>query len=525
MDAGITQIMHVVDPIHVSEIRNSGLIRPIVPAADFQNFKYQIDIDGFTNSWPGLFQKLLTGSPVLKVASPHGYRQWYYDRLKPWVNFVPVASDMADLIEKIEWLRGHDEAARQIGEQGRALAESLDYGGELERSGRTITAAFRYFAGKPETVLQFDSTQTSKSFLRDGWCEPEESGVPTLGMESRLELPRPVAAEDCVLLLDLSPSPSLASSSAQRVAVVANGEILQQAVVSARQTVRCALPRRVIDGATMLHVTLLHPDGRSAASATRPLDERVLSVMLHRLELTPASIYGTTDQVDLPLVMAVPPRASRQGVVMQALYGRDIWHGFVPSRPPEKEIQGWNGRHPALRRLLAEIPNKTIIDVGVWKGQSTVFIAEAMRQSAMDGCVVAVDTFLWPEHWAAEGKLFSRHPGGRSDVHETFLDNVFRAGVSDLVVPLPLSTAAAAQLLDRHGVKAGLVHLDASRDHSEVLQDAETYWSLLEPGGYLVGDDYAPGWPGVVRAAQEFAAKTGQELIIDSPKWMLRKPT
>ena len=54
-------------------------MRPYVPMTDFNKYKYQIDIDGNTNAWPGLFQKLLTGSPVLKVASPYGFRQWLYE--------------------------------------------------------------------------------------------------------------------------------------------------------------------------------------------------------------------------------------------------------------------------------------------------------------------------------------------------------------------------------------------------------------------------------------------------------------
>ncbi len=130
-----------------AEVRAAGLMRPFVPLDQLPGYKYQIDIDGNSNSWPGLFQKLLTGSPVLKVASSAGYQQWYYDRLLPWHNFVPVVSDMSDLVEKILWLRSHDDEARRIGEAGKKLADSLDYRSELVRGRRTVTAALRYFAG------------------------------------------------------------------------------------------------------------------------------------------------------------------------------------------------------------------------------------------------------------------------------------------------------------------------------------------------------------------------------------------
>src|SRR5580658_4958731 len=85
IDAGITLIAQIDDPAEVDKLRQSGLVCPRMPADQAIRYKYQIDIDGNTNSWPGLFTKLMTGNPVVKVASPRDFRQWYYDRLKPWV--------------------------------------------------------------------------------------------------------------------------------------------------------------------------------------------------------------------------------------------------------------------------------------------------------------------------------------------------------------------------------------------------------------------------------------------------------
>lgn len=93
--------------------------RPGILKSTFACFKYIIDVDGFSNSWPGLFSALLAGSCVLKVASALGFKQWYYDRLVPWRNFVPVAANLEDLPERLEWVNQNDEAAREIGEAGR----------------------------------------------------------------------------------------------------------------------------------------------------------------------------------------------------------------------------------------------------------------------------------------------------------------------------------------------------------------------------------------------------------------------
>ncbi len=125
-DVGVSGLAQI--PKHeIEEIKNSGLMRNFVPMLSSSQYKYQIDIDGNSNAWSGLFQKLLSRSAILKVASPHGFRQWYYDQLIPWENFVPVQSDMDDLVEKTKWLRMNDDKARSIGQKGAELAHSLSY--------------------------------------------------------------------------------------------------------------------------------------------------------------------------------------------------------------------------------------------------------------------------------------------------------------------------------------------------------------------------------------------------------------
>ena len=132
MDVGISGIVQVSDNGR-SILENIGVIKEYIPVIKWINYKYQIDIDGNTNSWAGLFQRLLTGSAVVKIESPHGYKQWYYDRLVPWVNYVPAQSDLSDIIDKICWLQNNDEQAEKIGAAGRELALSMDINSEIEK--------------------------------------------------------------------------------------------------------------------------------------------------------------------------------------------------------------------------------------------------------------------------------------------------------------------------------------------------------------------------------------------------------
>jgi len=137
----------LVDTVDISEsdaaqLRSLDLIKERVHWTQLHKYCFHIDIDGNANSYAGLFRKLLSGGVVLKVASPDHCTQWYYHRLKPWENFVPVRSDLTDLLEVAAYCRDHDDLARNIALRGRELAFSMTYEKELAGAVETVRKAF-----------------------------------------------------------------------------------------------------------------------------------------------------------------------------------------------------------------------------------------------------------------------------------------------------------------------------------------------------------------------------------------------
>ncbi len=110
-------------------------------------------------------------------------------------------------------------------------------------------------------------------------------------------------------------------------------------------------------------------------------------------------------------------------------------------------------------------------------------------------------------------------------LYEQFLSNVVRCGAHDRIVPLALTSTSAGLLLRRVGVSAGLIHIDASHEYEDVLRDARTFWDVLTPGGFMIGDDYNQDWPDVIKAADQFAAEHDVPLMASPPKWIVRKPS
>ncbi len=103
-------------------LHQHDLLRPRMAPWDGALHRWLSEIDGNVNSW-GLLWKLLSGSCVLRVASPR--RQWYHHRLEPWVHVVPVAADLSDLEDRLVWCRHHLEHCEAMAQAGQQLAEQV----------------------------------------------------------------------------------------------------------------------------------------------------------------------------------------------------------------------------------------------------------------------------------------------------------------------------------------------------------------------------------------------------------------
>ncbi len=140
-DIGLAALFHISEA-DADELRRRQLVKDKVSWKELSNYRFHVDIDGHAASFAGLFLKLLSGGLVLKVQSPEGCVQWYYDRLVPGENYVPVRSDLSDLVELVAYYRKHARQAERIARRGRELALSLTYEKEFAFALRAVARAF-----------------------------------------------------------------------------------------------------------------------------------------------------------------------------------------------------------------------------------------------------------------------------------------------------------------------------------------------------------------------------------------------
>jgi len=207
------------------------------------------------------------------------------------------------------------------------------------------------------------------------------------------------------------------------------------------------------------------------------------------------------------------------------------------------DLQGWGGMPFLFAALIDQVRPTTACEVGVWKGGTTAIMARGLQIQGHGGKMLAVDTWLGEEgFWGqdstsakggvlynrstlSKGRLANLHlVNGYPSVYYSFLSNMVHLGLQDTVIPFPLPGTMASSFLHANKVVIDLIHVDGAHRYEDALADIKAWWSLLRPGGVMVGDDYKSWAPGVCRAANEFSRLVGAPIRQDGRKFVMQKP-
>jgi hypothetical protein len=128
LDAGITnwnlrprkiQEEEYLQTIQIREL-GFGLVG-YMSSEEQSQYKYIINIDGHVTAFR-LSLELSMGSVILLVKSH--WKIWYSYMLKPYKHYVPVNSDLSNIIEQVKWCKEHDDECRQIALNARNFYET-----------------------------------------------------------------------------------------------------------------------------------------------------------------------------------------------------------------------------------------------------------------------------------------------------------------------------------------------------------------------------------------------------------------
>lgn len=192
------------------------------------------------------------------------------------------------------------------------------------------------------------------------------------------------------------------------------------------------------------------------------------------------------------------------GQVRQKLYGsHDPYADFDITEILPFSDFGWNSQSPEFALVIDKLQPKLIIEVGTYYGGSARHMAELALKYHPDVEIVCIDTFLgsvehWHNHTYFKPEFFKY---GRPPIYDQFISNVIHTNLQDTITPFPIDSINGGLTLERYGIQADLVYIDAGHEYESVSADIRIFKHLVRPGGVLMLDDshYEP----IQRAAHD----------------------
>ena len=144
-----------------------------------------------------------------------------------------------------------------------------------------------------------------------------------------------------------------------------------------------------------------------------------------------------------------------------------------------------------------------IVEIGSFKGQSTGWLAYALKLLGQNNKVVAID----PHKNTEDIELVPQYKEESS--YEAFLDNMKRLGVMSWIKPVKATSVEAVKTWEQ---PIKLLFVDGSHKYEDVLQDLHLWEPWVSIGGTIILHDTKPGhkFPGVRRAMNEYLVNTGR---------------
>lgn len=176
---------------------------------------------------------------------------------------------------------------------------------------------------------------------------------------------------------------------------------------------------------------------------------------------------------------------------------------------------GWYSNAAWIEKLMKTNKISTFIEVGSWMGASTRHIASLLQPN---GKLYAVDT------WQGSIEHYQKQEWNAMlpTLYNQFLSNMIHARLTDVVIPMRMSSLEAAPILKQQLTMVDMVYIDAAHDTESVFNDLNAYWPFVKDnGGILCGDDW--DYDPVKVAVRKFAQLHGLVLYWGDNFWFLKQ--
>jgi len=155
-----------------------------------------------------------------------------------------------------------------------------------------------------------------------------------------------------------------------------------------------------------------------------------------------------------------------------------------------EKIEGWFNFESLYLDVLNRFNNAVFVEIGCWKGTSTVCMADKIKNSKKNIKFYAIDIF---EAYTQDGAVLET-------TFDEFLHNI--EPCKEYIIPIKGSSHEVHTQFEDKSID--FLFIDANHDYEFIKKDIELWYAKVKEGGVIGGHDFQ--FPGVERAVKEFFA-------------------
>lgn len=176
-------------------------------------------------------------------------------------------------------------------------------------------------------------------------------------------------------------------------------------------------------------------------------------------------------------------------------------------------IYGWSQieeQGALLNYILENIKKESkikIAEIGVFMGRGTAMWNVELINNEIDYDYYAIDHFLG------------------SNEHEKGVDyyNICKDNLKSIIDKIKIiKNDSISESYNYENEYFDIVYIDASHEYEYVKKDILSWYPKVKKDGFICGDDYVLGWPGVIEAVDEIFGKENIT-IIGGQQWIIKK--
>ena len=144
-----------------------------------------------------------------------------------------------------------------------------------------------------------------------------------------------------------------------------------------------------------------------------------------------------------------------------------------------KSVEGWLTEKEAnLLYTIAKNTSENIIEIGAWKGLSTIFLAFGLIHGDQNNKLYSIDHHTGSEeHKKDDCNIFTL---------PKFAENIRNFNVGHVIKTVIARSAKASEIIN---TKISLIFIDGSHEYEDVKKDFTLWWQKLEIGGIIMFHD------------------------------------